>query len=184
MLPTPDERLVEQRPLDLGVPPPDRRHERGVVELRVHRVAGDVGDLVGQVGTARTDRQATERPLVHEPELRVAVGEPDPYPQVGFVRRTHRTQPELARHAEVREDRRAVVERQPQVLTAPPRIDDRPAGERTNEVECARQMAPDRSRMQHFDRVDRSTDRPRGEALADRFDLRQLGHVRSRTARR
>ena len=43
--------------------------ERLVVEERVHRVAGDVRDLGGQLGAALGDRQAAERALVDEAQL-------------------------------------------------------------------------------------------------------------------
>ena len=43
--------------------------EQVVVELRVERVARDVGDLGRQLGAALGDREAAEHPLVDEAQL-------------------------------------------------------------------------------------------------------------------
>jgi hypothetical protein len=75
-----DQRLVQQSPLDLGAPGPEGGYEPGVGEVRVHRVAGDVRDLGGQLGAALGHREATERTLVDEAQLRVAVSEAEPDP--------------------------------------------------------------------------------------------------------
>jgi hypothetical protein len=46
------------------------RHERLVVEQRIHRIARDVRDLRRQLRAALRDRQAAERTLIDEPQLR------------------------------------------------------------------------------------------------------------------
>ncbi len=76
----------------------------------------------------------------------------------------------------MRDDRVAVVERQPQVFAAPPGADDRPAGERLHEVLVTRDVPPDRALVQHLHRRDPPTDGVCVQALPDRLDLGKLGH--------
>ncbi len=80
---TRDQGLVEQQPLDAGRTTPHPRDEQVVVELRVERVARDVGDLRGQLRASRRDRQAAEHPLVDEAKL--AVAETEAHAQVALV---------------------------------------------------------------------------------------------------
>jgi len=179
-----DQRLVQQRALDLASPPADRLDELRVVELRIHRIPGDVRDLVRQLRAARADRQPAERTLVHKAQLRIAIREAEPDPQVGVVRRAARREPELSRHAEVRDDRIAVVQRQPQVFAASADIGHRTARERVHKVDGTRGVPPDGAWVQHLDRLDRPADGPREQAVADGLHLGQFGHLRSRTATR
>ena len=72
----------------------------------------------------------------------------------------------------MREDRGTVIEWQPEVFAPPPHVGDRPAGERSDEVQRTGDMAADRARVKDLDGSDRSADRPGREALADRLDFR------------
>ena len=174
-----DQGLVEQQPLHPGGALAQPGDERVVVELRVHRVPGDVRDLGRQLRPAGGDRQAAEHPLVHEPELVGAV-ERQPDPQVSFGEGGRRLHEQLAAHAEVGQEGVAVVERQPQVLAAAPGLLDAPAGQPGREVVGAGGVAPYRTGMQYVDRGDGAADHVGLEAEADDLDLGQ--HVRRRAS--
>ena len=74
MLPTPETSVWSSScRLIAGRAPADPADERVDVELRVERVAGDVGDLERQVGAALGDHQPAEHPLVGEPQLGAGV---------------------------------------------------------------------------------------------------------------
>ena len=185
-----DQGLVEQRPLDPGAPAAQRGGERGVVERRVQRVAGDVRDRRG--GTAR--RRPTRSVSMHGPNVRWSTkrssGPPsakrEPDPQVLLVRRVRRTTsswPLMPRWASSACRRRRSG--QPQVLAAAlgPTATVRPGqpGRRSP-------SAPGRCR-----RIARgcrtstaaivAADDPALQAPPDDLDLGQLGH-RPRPRRR
>ena len=97
------------------------RDEEVVVELRVERVARDVGDLGRQLGAALGDRQAAEHPLVDEAELHGAGSserQREADPQVPLVGVPGGLDEQLTAHPEVAEEGVAVVEREPEVLAA------------------------------------------------------------------
>jgi hypothetical protein len=77
----------------------------------------------------------------------------------------------LTRHAEVPDERRVVVERQPEVLAPPPGAHDRATGELGGEVERAGHVPAYRARMQHLYRLDPAAGDPFVQAQPHRFDL-------------
>jgi hypothetical protein len=78
---------------------------------------------------------------------------------------------ELAAHAQVAEQGVAGVERQPEVLAAPPGGVDPAAGEPIGEVGGPRQVPPDRTRVPYLDRVDAMSDGELLQAATDDLDL-------------
>ena len=77
----------------------------------------------GQDRAAERERQVTERPLVGEAQVRTAVGEGEPDPDVRATAAGRVPDQQLAAHAQVGEQR-VVADGQPQVLPAPPRAGD------------------------------------------------------------
>ena len=106
-----------------------------------------------QVRAPGRDRQPAEHPLVDEPHLAALVGalEREPDPQVPLVGRRGRLDQDLAAHAEVAEQRVAVVERQPEVLAAAAGRLDPAAGQRRGEAGRAARVTAHRTRVQHLD---------------------------------
>ena len=154
MLPTPEIRVWSSSSrLMPAVRRRTRADERVVVELRVERVAGDVGDLGRQLGSARrrpTGRRTSagrrsagpRRPSAERREPRPAGGA-----RPGSASRGCTS--ELAAHAEVAEQRVAAVERQPEVLAASAGGHDPAAGERGGEAGRAARVPAYRARVQH-----------------------------------
>jgi hypothetical protein len=186
-----DQRLVEQGPLDLGVPAAQRRAEGVGVEAGVQRVDRDVRQPGRDaVAGSLLDGQPAEGPLVDEAQLAAAVGEPEPGTQVHLVGLVGLLDEQLAAHAEVRDQRpvgRAAVglgHRQPQVLAAAMGGGEGAAGERADEVLGALEVAAHRPRVVHLDGGDGAAGDPAVQAAPDDLDLGQLGHVRRPRIRR
>src|SRR4051812_16700479 len=182
------ERLVEQRPLELGVPAPQPGGEEQVVEVRVDRVTGDVRDLrrhelVGAVGgrDELVEEDSPERPLVDETQFAAAVGEPDADVQVLLVRGVGRADEQLTAHAEVGDEGLAPAalrsgQREPEVLAAPGRGLDREAGEAGGEVIPAADVPTDGAGVTDLHGGGRTAGDPALQAVAHGLDLRQLRH--------
>ena len=111
------EGLVEQGALDGAVALLHPPHDGGLVVGRLEGVGRDVGDrLRDAVGPQRRQRQAAERALVDEPQLRAAVGEVEAGMAVLLERRVGRLDEHLAAHAEVDDEGVLAVEGEPEVL--------------------------------------------------------------------
>ncbi len=89
---------------------------------------------------------------------------------------------ELTAHAEVSEQRVAVVERQPEVLAPPAGALDPATGQRGGEALRAARVAAHGPRVQHLDAGDGAAHRVPLEAHAHHFDLGQLGHQSAASA--
>ena len=153
-----DEGLVEELALDARRTPAHPRHERGVVELRVERVAGDVGDLRRQLARRRSRRAARRtsagRRSASPGSARPGPSRDEPHPQVPLVGCARVLEQHLAAHPEVAEQRVVVVEGEPQVLAAAPGGLDPAPHESGDEARRAARVAAHRPRMQHLDRAD------------------------------
>ena len=125
------------------------------------------------------DGQPAERALVDEAQLRAAVGEREPDPQVRLVRASRLPHQQLAAHAEVGEHarRRRPSQRQPQVLAAPAGA-GRGCGRasRDGEVVAAAGVPAYRAGVGDVDVGDGAAGDPPLEAAADDLDLGQLRH--------
>ena len=77
-----DQRLVQQRALDPGVPGAQPPGQAGRVEGRVQGVGGDVRDRPGEFGPVPHHAHVTERPLVGEAQVLTAVCERELDPDV------------------------------------------------------------------------------------------------------
>ena len=170
-----DQRLVEQRPLDVGTPAAQCLDDGIGVVRGLERVRCDMTQLGRQVRTAVADRHAAEGPLVDEPQL-TAVDEAEPDAQVELVRRGGGLHQELAGHAEVGQQRVLVVERQPQELAAAPRRGQGSAAKPLGEVDGAGDVAADRAGCEDVDIDDLGVEDVAFEALSDDLNLGELGH--------
>ena len=149
------------------------------VERRVERVGPDVGDGDRDPADEVDERQAAEGPLVDEPQLRAAVRERQPDPQVGLVLLPVLADQQLAAHAEVGKDGVLTpVEGQPQVLAAAVRRGQGAAGEPGREVGATGHVPANGARVEDLDGGHRAPRDPPLEPPADDLDLGQLRHAR------
>jgi hypothetical protein len=179
MLPTPLISVWSSRARLMVVRRAQGRVEGRVVEGRVQRVAGDVRDGVGQpLGGVLVEREPAEGPLVDEAELGAeGVVEADPDAQMLLVGCVLGLYQELAAHTEVAEERSGpVVQRHPEVLAAAHGRPEAGAAEPGHEIHVAREVAADRTRVQHLDVGDGAAGHPALQTAPYDFDLGQLGH--------
>ena len=189
------DRLVEQHALDPRRRARETSPEARVVERRVERVAGDVGDLRGDAGKRRTaaagggvggvdevvERKRAERPLVGEHHRQRPVHrmlELDADPLVPLLGRTGHAQQHLPAHAQVGHDRFVRTQRHPQELAPTDGAHDPTPGQFGLEVLRRAGVPRERAGVADVDRRDERT-RHRGfETGADDLDLGQLRHGR------
>ncbi len=176
--------LVEEHPLDPRGTTARAGHERGLVELGVQGVAGDVRDLRRQRGAAGRDEQAAEHPLVDEAQLAslVGAGQPEANPQVSLVGGLGWLHEELPAHPEVAQQGVTVVEGQPEVLAPAAHRLDAAAGQRRREARGAARVTAYRPRVEHLHGVDGGPEDVPLQAGPDDLDLGQLGHQSSTVA--
>ena len=128
--------------------------------------------------------QAAEDPLVDEPQLR-AVLEVERDLEVLLQGCVRLADEHLPAHAQVREQRVApllvgTVQRQPQVLAAPARLDHGATRETQGEVLGTGHVTPQGSDVEHPHRDDPTADDVVGQAATDDLDLGELGHLSRR----
>src|SRR5690606_27456294 len=143
------------------------------------RVESDMRDLRRQVRAAWRQQQPAERALVNEAQLRPTIGEGEPHPQMRARRSRTVDHQHLPGHAEMAEDGVAGVQREPEVLPAPPHRGDGAAGERGGEVGPACGVAPYGAGVQHVDRLDLSPDHPLGKAQDRKSTRLHSSHVKN-----
>ena len=162
------------------MPAPRRRtraDEQVVVEQRVERVAGDVGDLGRELGAADRDREAAEHPLVDEAELRGRRGRSGPAggARRGLLRSCTSSWPLMPRWPRRASplssgSQRYLPRRRAPSNRRPVRAAAKPAGPRGSR----RTGRGWRTR----DRRDGAADDVAGQAVTDGLDLGELGHGR------
>src|SRR5215213_10038988 len=177
-----DQLLIQQGPLHPSSLPSQPSSDLGHAELRVERVAPDVRDLCRQVSTARREGQSAKHPLVDEAELRLAVGEAEPNARIRRIGCVAAFQPELTTHAQVREQRIAVDEGQPEILSSTSRLGEGPSGQCRLEIVLAWKVPADGACVQHLYLGDRASGDGGGETSSDGLDLGQFRHPPQRAA--
>ena len=134
---------------------PQHRNDGVAIELRIERIAGQMRDGHRHVGAVDDDHVGehppAERALVDEAH-RGAVVEQRRDAQVVLVR--YLTQQHLPAHAEVHNQRRAVTEREPQILTAAARARDAIVEQSGSQIARAGLVAAHRSWVVHPHRRD------------------------------
>ena len=143
-----------------------------VVELRVERVARDVGDLTRKLSSVLAEHHSAEGALVREQHtLTVIESEGD-----GQVLRlaVAAIDAELAAHAEMAQHGVSSVQGEPEVLAAATHVVDSAAGEAGGEVVRPGGMPADGPRMKHVDRGDGAAHEVLGESTTDDLDLGEL----------
>jgi hypothetical protein len=132
--------LIQQRAFEAGPPRPDTGDHPIEIECRVQGISGDVRYRDGQIADHILYREAAERSLVDETQLRIAVDKLDPHSQVRFVSGTGRLDAHLPTHPQVSEQRFPVTQIEPEVLPAASDGSDLPATEPGGEVQLASEV--------------------------------------------
>ena len=91
-------------------------------------------------------------------------------------------QPELATHAQVREQRIAVGEGQPEILSSASRLGEGPSRQGRLEIVLAWKVPTDGACVQHLYLGDRASGDGSGETSSYGLDLGQFGHPPQRAA--
>jgi hypothetical protein len=129
-----------------------------------------VSDVRRKVRPAGAEPHPAEHALVDEAQLSAVVEVPD-HSGVRLQRRVRGVAAELPTHAEVSDDRIAVVERQPEELAATPRLQEPASDEYGLEVVGAGNVAPNWSWVQDAGREDRATGDQPGETRTYGLDF-------------
>lgn len=177
--------LIEQRSLDLGVLHSHSRNEGVIIERGVERVARDVHDLgwnpaLDIIGHEFGRHESAEGALIDKAKFTPIVIESDPHSQVTLVSGVTRLHQQLTTHPEMRDQRRAVIERKPEVLPAPTDTADRSA------LKCGPERAhltAYSTRIEHIHIAHGATTHMLGKATSHDLDLGQLGHQRPAISR-
>ena len=190
MLPTPDSSVWSSSArLTAELRRRSRGDEQRVVEVRVERVAGDVGDRRPARAAPAGRGSGTSASSCTPPKVRWSTKRSSRPPSVKPIRTCRcfssgasgRLHEQLAGHAQVRDQRTRRLsprrQRQPEVLAAPRDGVDRarrPAGRRG--PARRRGGGAPRGRGSTVDRGDRAAGDPARQAVADGLDLGKLRH--------
>ena len=158
-------RLVEQRPLDRGVPSTGVPDPAFVVEMLIQWIPADMRNAGWHRRRAVVDQMIevlpAERALIDESQLRATIGEAKACTQMRSGLGVRRDDKQLTAHPEMQDQSiRAAVQRQPQIFSATLGAGDRAARQPSGQVGCTRKVPPHTAGMQQLDIVDRPADDP------------------------
>jgi len=111
-----------------------------------------------QLGLSWQESHPAKRPLIEKVDVRTAIGKTEANTKMPVTRSLSRSHSELTAHAQVRQQGVAIVKYPPQVLSAPPDVDDPMTSHRRLEISPPCEMTTNGPVMKDGDFADLPTD--------------------------